>query len=1399
MEPSLCAGRKVQQQILSSLIGAALGKSAPQDGTAAVPRLLLFHGSNGLGKTTLVHLCMESVSEFSKASGMDATALLLDLDSWRFRNGRPPATVREFADALYAVAAAQGERTAFALAPCAALNRKIAEFKGSRRSPMKIEWLKRTLLDNKQESRPGPSFPNETPDKTVDFNSWIAQSLAPSDSALLQNPDELLAETLAECLADLSRKLPFILCIDSLELAADTEIVGWLIRRLLPRLFAPGNSVAVVLAGSHSFVRGCKNEFSDESVYPVSLAELTLPQSAIASVAAGRSMTLPPEQIGIIEQRTAGIPLVVQAALDAAAANIPLDAVLQRKRNGAPAEVSEASALVNECVDSLFTNSNDSREMLTARIFHLAMLYRYDENILAGLWNVPAGDIAARIAELGHSTSFVRNEQLHSAVRDRVRATLVSEAAAGAAGPLANFFKHFSSTCVALYAQYLTHFETEMPDGFERYADPGWQMTLAGSLNAFLWAQENEAMRRLPGLLVEALHYNRNFAIHLLGFADGCEKLLSENSLALIKALKSCCARVPPSDQRSGAGKQVEKDLFDLLINFEGDMTKTQQGLLGLMLGELACRAGYFEKAQEAFEKSSSFFDPGVPEQALLFENFLWTGLAFLRSGKTNKAAAALAHAAQIRADDGFVWEKLGGAHQALGNHGEAVAALVEAVKINHNAVDAWIELGNEYTALNDHAHAAESFSRVTEIDGQRPVAWYKLGCSLEILGRFAEAEAAFKKTVAIIPDHWEALFAVGRTQSTQGKSTEAIVSLNQTVALKPDCTAAWKTLGTELFGAGEFQKSAVALEKVIAVEPGDAVLWLLYARARSGIGSFDDAVRACQKAVALRPDFFEAWTLLGHCLAELSNFKEAHAAYRHAAGLKPEDGEAWVGIGNCLYALGEYGKSITAYLKAAECKTVNEAIWHNIGLAYQVQGKFNEAIDAFRKAIVINPGVADSWYQQGRSHAELNQHAEAAECFAKAAEFNSGADDAWYRRGLSLSKLGAHDEAIASFVKAAEVNSTDADIWYQTGLSRVATGNIPEAINAFSRAIDIAPNRPELQYQLGLARESAGQNEEAIAAFQKAVELAPEKTEAWQRLGLCLSASSRYAEAIPALRKTLEFLPDNTVVLLPLAMAEHAMGNYDEAIACYRKAIKKYPDSEEALFSLALALHATNNYTEALPIYGAVVKKWPRKQEAWYNMGLAYHAVGEIKPAIAAYREAGRLKPESTEPWYQLGVLFYASEQYGEAIQAFRKVISRAPDMHEAWFNLGNSYLAWLEYSDAIESYTKATVLKADDYMAWAYLAAACYGANLYAKAVEAASKAFELKPEEPWIKSMLGLSKLFSGDAAGAAEILESLPSADPDRQETGRAITEIQKALEQNPVLPGAADILKTLMGG
>jgi hypothetical protein len=309
MEPSLFIGRKVQKHILKSLLSAALGKGASKgkEGAAVTPRLFLFDGENGTGKSSMVNLCLQNVAEIAEESGKPVASMVLDLDAWRYKNGMVPKTPKAMLDTLYAAAAGTFENAGDMLEPFNRLRGKILDVESAQRYYTVIEWPREVFMTGRDSSASGSE---------AAFQSWLEQKIDPADCALCADPVAPLTAAFTDALVNLSGKLPLVLCIDSLELAEVPELEEWLKKTFLVSLFKAKNNVVCICSGAGSFVRRFRNEFPEEILYPLSLAALPLSRSDIAELCGRKGVTLGQEEVEEIERRTAGIPLAVQALLD---------------------------------------------------------------------------------------------------------------------------------------------------------------------------------------------------------------------------------------------------------------------------------------------------------------------------------------------------------------------------------------------------------------------------------------------------------------------------------------------------------------------------------------------------------------------------------------------------------------------------------------------------------------------------------------------------------------------------------------------------------------------------------------------------------------------------------------------------------------------------------------------------------------------------------------------------------------------------------------------------------------------------------------------------------------------------------------------------------------------------
>ena len=136
MDSAHYVGRKVCKQVVKSMLAAAFGKMSAQGSGDAVPRLFIFYGPEGSGKSTFIDLCSQSVDELGASNGKAAVSVPLDFDVARFRGGTLPGSIGATLDALYRAAAGAHERIAAQLAPFERMRLKIDDITWRKQSPV---------------------------------------------------------------------------------------------------------------------------------------------------------------------------------------------------------------------------------------------------------------------------------------------------------------------------------------------------------------------------------------------------------------------------------------------------------------------------------------------------------------------------------------------------------------------------------------------------------------------------------------------------------------------------------------------------------------------------------------------------------------------------------------------------------------------------------------------------------------------------------------------------------------------------------------------------------------------------------------------------------------------------------------------------------------------------------------------------------------------------------------------------------------------------------------------------------------------------------------------------------------------------------------------------------------
>ncbi len=1353
---------KVLEESKDSRSFLSFRKQREQD--SASPRIFLFFGQDGLGKTSAINACIKNAQEAAEESKKELKIINVDWKQWYLENCSIPSSPKEIIDSLYSILIDKIPGIESHLVNCKSISEKYNSLEARIKDITSDEWPKEVFSPS--------SF---DPEEKTDYKQWLLEKLSAQEIELLQKSEEMRADALINVLIELSANDVIVLTIDSYEYLS-TEADLWFREVFFNKIYSQKNRIFSIISGCSGFARGYRNDFPLELLLPFNFSDDTLTRNEISEVCSKLGLSLTKEDVNSIEQCTAGFPLYVRDLANYRINGMGPEIIPATYSDSLPSiqEVAEGitSRFLSYCLDQT------TRE----QVLSLVMLRHFNETFLAQLWGISSSDVRKNLDELSEQFVFISGNSIISEVRYCLFRFLQDEFTKSEKSSLSEFFKNYSTASVDFFQQQLSDMQEKEPDTRKRYADSRYCSALVNYIDGLMWGDPKNAIEIIPGIYLELQYFCPSLAVQLLWQVKEFESIIPEESVSVINQLRKGGLLADRSSLLNIEPVQPwEKEIVDFLSGcvMSSDL---QKSLLYQKSGEMELRSGNYTQCMELLGRALSASP--VSEQSFFFEDYVMLGYCFLKEGNLQHAASAFSNAVLIRGDRFLPLNELGLAQVNLRQFDAAADTLSRASDINPENQDTWFNLGLAYAAINKHKEAIQAFNHAIEKGSTRAEIWFEAAKEYASIEDFSKAITAYEKVVKEQPENAEAWFRMGQCCSAQGQSEEAVEAFRKAVEIRPDYIDALMTMGYELYNRGYFEDAASAFKQIVNLDKTDSSAWNNLALSYYHAENYESSIEAAKQASVLKSDYSEPLMTIGHAQTALGNFSAADEAYAKASEVDPENPDIWNHIGNSFYAQSLYPKAISAFEKSIELDPHQESTWLSIGLAFQVQEKFAEAVKSFSKAIEIEPGNSESWFQKGRVHMSLEQYKEAAECFGKSVEINPDSHDAWYRRGLACAKVEDHKGAISSFVKASELWASDPDIWYHLGLSYSDTNRHEDAVRAFREASNLAPSRQEIWYNLGLSLKTLSQYQNAIEAFTTAVSIAPERTDTLVNMGQCQYLLQQFADAKQTFSRAAEIDPHNLDTLFHLGLTCHAQGEYAEAIDLYREITGKKADFSDAWYNMALAFHALGDYQKAIEVYNITVSKWPRNGAAWYNLGLVYHTINDLDNAVRAYREASRLNPDQTEIWYNLGIAFHAKEQYGEAIQAYRRTVHLSPENHDAWQNLGLAYQAWGQHTDAIESFTTAIEIKPDSQTASGYLAVSCYEAGEYQKSLDAAARALELSPDQLWITGYALLSAAMTGNSAKAFEYIESLSASDPSGNELNRALYILNESIEKNP---------------
>lgn len=385
-----------KRSFLQKLFGSA---SKRKDSDAPFPRVFLFYGEGGFGKTELVHQCVE------KAEAWNFRVIHLDWDDYYFRKSSLPNTSRKMITALFTVLT----DSQFGIA------RHFDEYLEVESRLEKIaEKVERVWQEDMSAVTgaiakviPAPELVQSVVSGGLNaLQKEVRQALLNhirdnrrmkrEEIDLYENNEKALTDALVKGLEAAARDKPVFLAIDTYEQVDEPDIEDWMRRYFLRNLLEKTTRVLVAVSGRNDHYQEYRNSLNERYIFNRHFDDILFTNDEVSAFAGALGVPLEPGESALIREHTAGIPLVVKDILTLIRDGKNKEEVLA----DLPAHAGAVEDIVSSIVERFLKYTEEKGEWREDRYrcYQIAMLRDFSPEILQKAWELSPREFSDQMA-----------------------------------------------------------------------------------------------------------------------------------------------------------------------------------------------------------------------------------------------------------------------------------------------------------------------------------------------------------------------------------------------------------------------------------------------------------------------------------------------------------------------------------------------------------------------------------------------------------------------------------------------------------------------------------------------------------------------------------------------------------------------------------------------------------------------------------------------------------------------------------------------------------------------------------------------------------------------------------------------------------------------------------------
>jgi protein O-GlcNAc transferase len=267
------------------------------------------------------------------------------------------------------------------------------------------------------------------------------------------------------------------------------------------------------------------------------------------------------------------------------------------------------------------------------------------------------------------------------------------------------------------------------------------------------------------------------------------------------------------------------REEFEKAVQLDPKLAQAQ-----VNLGMVLVQAGELEPAAKHLDRAIELMGPiEDAAQPRYFRAEIYTGV-----GETEKAAAELHAAVQLKPDFAEAWSELGQARKTLLDDTGALAAFERAVALDPENAIPQARLGGEYLHQKQPHQAVIHLQKAAQLAPEDQESLYKLQLALREDGQEEEARAVKAKLADVLRKRNETrekeaaairLNNEGSTLQKSGDLRGAVEKYRTAHAMNPEQSVFHVNLAVGLLRTGRWKEGLAELHKCLTREPGNLTL----------------------------------------------------------------------------------------------------------------------------------------------------------------------------------------------------------------------------------------------------------------------------------------------------------------------------------------------------------------------------------------------------------------------------------------------------------------------------------------------------------------------------------------------------------------------------------------------